>query len=149
MRQKQINISHMQCWVFRLAQTRWNKTPMETAMLFKQHDVFPFIEEFYDTLHMSSYDHALDVITTMLKQNGVLIDTCPISYETKEACAVETMRYMLDQYSQDTSLSFGEALLKFSMSTTYQVLFDFDTAVWKEGPDYLRSLFERALAQQN
>lgn len=77
------------------------------------------------------------------------LNTCSIPYETKEACAVETMRYMLEKYSQDTNLSFEEALLKFSMSTTYQVLFDFDTAVWKEGPDYLRSLFERALAQQN
>lgn len=56
---------------------------------------------------------------------------------------------MLEKYAQDTNLSFEDALLRFSMSTTYQVLFDFDTEVWKEGPDYLRSLFERALTQQN
>ena len=76
-------------------------------------------------------------------------NTCSIPYETKEACAIETMRYMLEKYAQDTNLSFEDALLRFSMSTTYQVLFDFDTEVWKEGPDYLRSLFERTLTQQN
>ena len=76
-------------------------------------------------------------------------NTCSIPFETKEACAVETMRYMLQKYAEDANISFEDALLKFSMSTTYRALFDFDTEVWKEGPDYLRSLFERALAQQN
>lgn len=34
MSQEQINISHMQCWLFRMAQSKWNKTPEETASLF-------------------------------------------------------------------------------------------------------------------
>ncbi len=68
----------------------------------------------------------------------------PISQQTKEACAIETMRYMLQTYAQDMGTSFEEALFRFSTSSAYQVLFDFDTAVWKEGPDYLRSLFDRA-----
>ena len=66
--------------------------------------------------------------------------------ETKEACAIETMCYMLQTYSLDKHVSFEEALLVFSSSSTYQALFDFETGVWKEGPDYLRSLFDRALA---
>ena len=73
MSQEQINISHMQCWLFRLAQTRWNKTPEETALLFKQHDVFAFIAEFYDTLHLSSYGHALGDVEAMLRKKGVLV----------------------------------------------------------------------------
>lgn len=71
-----------------------------------------------------------------------------ISNETKEACAVETMRYMLQGYAQDKGLSFEDVFFAFSTSTTYEVLFDFETEVWKEGPDYLRSLFEKALAKQ-
>lgn len=72
-------------------------------------------------------------------------DNTSVSTETKEACAIETMRYMLQNYSQDKGMPFEDALLLFTTSSTYQVLFDFDTQVWKEGPDYLRSLFERAL----
>ncbi len=72
-------------------------------------------------------------------------DNTSVSAETKEACAIETMRYMLQNYSLDKAIPFEEALLLFTTSSTYQVLFDFDTQVWKEGPDYLRSLFEQAL----
>ena len=71
----------------------------------------------------------------------------PVSAQTKEACAIETMRYMLQNFAQDKQISFEDALLTFSASSTYQVLFDFETEVWKEGPDYLRSLFDRALIQ--
>lgn len=68
-----------------------------------------------------------------------------ISTETKEACAIETMHYMLQRYASENDLTFEEAMLKFASSSTYEVLFDFETAVWKEGPDYLLCLFERAL----
>lgn len=67
-----------------------------------------------------------------------------IANETKEACAVETMRCMLQRYAQDQNIPFEDALIAFSTSSTYQVLFDFETGVWREGPDYLRSLFDRA-----
>lgn len=77
------------------------------------------------------------------------LNTFSVPDETKEACAVETMRFMLEKYSLDTGLTFEDALVKFSTSSTYKVLFDFETAVWKEGPDYLRSLFEKSLIQQN
>lgn len=71
----------------------------------------------------------------------------PVPAATKEACAIETMRYMLQNYARDKQISFEDALLTFSSSSTYQVLFDFDTEVWKEGPDYLRSLFDHALTK--
>lgn len=71
-----------------------------------------------------------------------------VSNETKEACAIETMRYMLQQYAQDNQLTFEDAFFAFSTSSTYLALFDFETEVWKEGPDYLRCLFEKALIKQ-
>lgn len=71
-----------------------------------------------------------------------------VSDETKEACAIETMRYMLQQYAQDHQFTFEDAFFAFSTSSTYLVLFDFETEVWKEGPDYLRCLFEKALIKE-
>lgn len=67
-----------------------------------------------------------------------------ITTAIKEACAIETMRCMLQRYAQDKNISFENSLVAFSNSSTYQVLFDFETGVWREGPDYLRSLFDRA-----
>lgn len=65
----------------------------------------------------------------------------------KNACAVNLMRTMLVKYAQKHDISFEDALIQFSASSTYGMLFDFDTAVWKEGPDYLLSLYEEELAQ--
>lgn len=166
----QSNISHMQCWLFRLAQSKWGLTPADTIALFKRFGIFEYIVDCYDILHLSSYHHTLSDIETMLAHNGITIFTddkashrtgfsfsfdnhkdiytTTVSDETKEACAIETMCYMLRKYAADNNLGFEDAFFEFSSSTTYQVLFDFETAVWKEGPDYLRSLFENALTKQ-
>ena len=79
----------------------------------------------------------------ILTSNPVIPD------KTKEACAIETMRFMLQKYSEDNNIPFKDAFFTFSTSTTYHVLFDFETEVWKEGPDYLRSLFEDSLRKNN
>lgn len=60
----------------------------------------------------------------------------------KEACAIETMCYMLREYAIEKNVSFETAMTSFVDSIVYQTLFDFDTGVWKEGPDYLRHLFD-------
>lgn len=73
MSQEQINISHMQCWLFRLAQSKWKQTPEETTSLFKQFDIFGYIADCYDTLHLSSYQHALNDIEALLAQKGVVV----------------------------------------------------------------------------
>jgi hypothetical protein len=69
-----------------------------------------------------------------------------ISTDKKNACAIRVMRTMLVKYAEKHQLSFDEAMLRFSESSAYEMLFDFETEVWKEGPDYLMMLFEEALA---
>lgn len=166
----QSNISHMQCWLFRLAQSTWKLTPADAIALFKRFCIFEYIADCYDILHLSSYQNALSDIETMLAHNGITVFTddkashrtdfsfsfdnhkdiyaTTISDETKEACAVGTIHYMVRQYAVGNNLSFEDAFFAFASSTTYEVLFDFETAVWKEGPDYIRSLFENALTKQ-
>jgi hypothetical protein len=73
MSQNQIDIADMQCWIFRMAQTKWNMSPIECARLFKQYDVFGFIENCYDMLHLSSYQCTLDDVEEMLRNNGVIV----------------------------------------------------------------------------
>jgi len=64
-------IHHMETWLFYQAQKRWNRSPEETAEIFKKYGVFEYIAECYDYLHLSSYDLALDRIDTLLKNKGV------------------------------------------------------------------------------
>lgn len=69
----------------------------------------------------------------------------PVSAEMKEATAITVLRCMLISYAEEKKLPFESALLSFSQSLTYEALFDFETEIWKEGPDYLRGLYEEEL----
>ena len=55
MSERDIDISDMQCWVFRMAQKRWEKSPVECVAIFEKNDVLGFISRCYDMLHLSSY----------------------------------------------------------------------------------------------
>ena len=68
-----IDVADMQCWVFRMAQDKWKKTPEECAKLFQDNDIFGFISSCYEILHLSSYECALDDVEEMLKNRGIFI----------------------------------------------------------------------------
>ena len=61
----------MQCWVFRMAQTKWKLSAGECAALFRKYDILGFIDECCGLLHLSSYACALDDIETMLHNQGL------------------------------------------------------------------------------
>ena len=65
-----------------------------------------------------------------------------VTNEMKEATAITVMRCMLVTFSEEKHIPFEQAMLDFSKSRTYEDLFDFDTEIWKEGPDYLRDLYD-------
>lgn len=65
-----------------------------------------------------------------------------VSTERKEATAITVMRCMLMSYANENHIPFEQAILEFSKSATYEDLFDFETEIWKEGPDYLRALYD-------
>ena len=52
------------------------------------------------------------------------------------------MRCMLVNLSEENRTPFEQELLEFAESKTYGDLFDYETRIWAEGPDYLRGLYE-------
>ena len=68
-----------------------------------------------------------------------------ITSDQKEATAIIVMRCMLLAYAEKQHIPFEDALLSFSQSKTYEALFDLDTEIWKESPEYLRCLYEEEL----
>lgn len=70
---KQLDIADMQCWVFRMAQTKWNMPAKDCAELFKKYDILGFISECYDILHLNSYSCVLNDVESLLKNKGVLV----------------------------------------------------------------------------
>ncbi len=55
----------------------------------------------------------------------------------KEYTALTVMRLMLNTYANSAGVSFDDALEAFTTSNAYEALFDYDTGLWREGPDYL------------
>ena len=51
-----IDIADMQCWVFRMAQSKWKMSLSDCAELFKKYDILGFIADCYDILHLNSYE---------------------------------------------------------------------------------------------
>jgi hypothetical protein len=75
MSQRQLDIANMQCWIFHMAQSKWKLTPKECAELFKKYDIWGFISECYELLHVSSYACALDDVEDILRANGEHVST--------------------------------------------------------------------------
>ena len=75
----------------------------------------------------------------MAIQNNVITE------KQMEACAISTMRRMVEKYAEKKSISFEDAFFQFANSYVYEALFDFETHIWMEGPDYLMALYEEAL----
>ncbi len=77
--------------------------------------------------------------------------TCdnPVTTERKEATAITVMRCMLTAYADEKNLPFDQVMLAFSQSKTYEDLFDFSTDIWKEGPEYLRGLYDEEMTQDS
>ena len=73
MSQEQINITDMQCRLFRMAQREWNLSPSACTEVFQKNKVFDFISECYDSLHLSSYQCALDDVAELLRAKGVAV----------------------------------------------------------------------------
>lgn len=73
MTERQLGIANMQCWVFRMAQLKWELSPKECAKLFKKYDILGFISKCYEFLHVNSYNCALEDVEDILKANGVNI----------------------------------------------------------------------------
>ena len=67
------DIADMQCWVFRMAQSKWKMSPSDCAELFKKYDILGFIADCYDILHLNSYECALHDVESLLKNRGVTV----------------------------------------------------------------------------
>lgn len=60
-----------------------------------------------------------------------------VTNEQKDFVATEMLRLVVENIKLKEKKSFDAAFSKFVKSAAYDVLYDFDTEVWKEGPDYI------------
>ncbi|MFA6938367.1 MAG: hypothetical protein WCQ67_09070 [Treponema sp.] len=65
------------------------------------------------------------------------------SDKEKEYTARTTMKLMIEKYAKKNSLSYEDSLLEFCSTPVYNLLFDFSSGLWTQGPDYLLCTFEK------
>lgn len=128
---------------------RKSKSLDECSFIFKQHNIFRYLSECYDYLHffdivflVSHIDDVIEKGIVYSKRNINLFDKG--TKEIKEYCmhnlvsmVVEKLHAHYPQYSEIDLIS------EFSQSRTYALLFDLETGLWKEGPDYILSLYTK------
>lgn len=73
MKYEKIDITDMQCWVFRLAQKKWNISAQRCTDIFRQYHILDYIEECYDVLHVRSYQAVLEDVEDILSGNGMVM----------------------------------------------------------------------------
>ncbi len=66
-------IQEMKCFVFRIAQQRWQVSPEKCAEIFDRLDVYAFIQECYDILHLSGYECVVNDIEKMMAEEGIQV----------------------------------------------------------------------------
>ena len=67
------DVNNMKMWVFRLAQTKWNKSSGQCARFFAKNGIFSIISDCYDYLHLMSYKSVVTEIEEILESRGVKI----------------------------------------------------------------------------
>lgn len=75
MTSRESEILSMQIRLFRQFMERHQVDKDVASRIFKDYDIFGFISECYDALHLSSDNCALNDIDTLLKNSGVSLET--------------------------------------------------------------------------
>lgn len=65
------DVNNMKCWAFRIAETKWSKTPRELTKIFDENKLYDCIDNNYDYLHLMSYDAVVDELKQILFSRGI------------------------------------------------------------------------------
>ena len=65
-----------------------------------------------------------------------------MSYEQKVFCAELILTAAIMDMAEDEGISRQEARSRIINSPAYDALYNFDTRLWAQGPDYFRSFYQ-------
>ena len=140
--------------IFRMFCEKLQVSSADTNKLFATYGVWKYIEDTYDMLRLSSDECAVKDILVMLKVNGIKLrgETCnkPETVndkitEQKRFCADLILTDAIMDMADEEGIILQEARNKIINSNAYIALYDFETGLWENGPDYFRDFFRRMI----
>ena len=140
--------------IFRMFCEKLQVSSADTNKLFETYGVWKYIEDTYDMLRLSSDECAVKDILVMLKVNGIKLrgETCnkPETVndkitEPKSFCADLILTDAIMDMADEEGIILQEARNKIINSNAYAAIYDFETGLWENGPDYFRDFLQRMI----
>ena len=66
-----------------------------------------------------------------------------MQYDKMKLCADMTLANAIEDMASAENISIEESRNRILESKAYECLYDFDTEMWKEGPDYFRDFMKK------
>ena len=143
----EMRVFKMFCDIAKLSASEGNR-------IFDSYGIWKYIEDTYEMMHLNGDESALMNIFKVLQLKdiglGVVgsniinqeLEKTTMDNEQKVFCAELILTAAIMDMAEDEGISRQEARSRIINSLAYDTLYNFDTGLWSEGPDYFRSFYQ-------
>ena len=137
-------ILFFQTRIFRMFCMEAKISPVEGDELFSKYGIWDYLKDAYDVLHLNGDEYALNDVMEILKAKGakIVLVTPNMNFEQKTFCADLILTDAIMDMAEEEGITLQEARSKFIKSKAYDALYDFETGLWANGPDYFRAFYK-------
>ena len=138
--------------IFRMFCEKLQVSPVDANKLFEKYGIWKYIEDTYDMLKLNGDECAVNDIWEILKVKGIKIEgefyNKPETVndkitEQKRFCADLILTDAIMDMAEEDGITWQEARSKIINSNAYTALYDFETGLWGNGPDYFRDFYKK------
>lgn len=138
--------------IFRMFCEKLQVSPVDANKLFEKYGIWKYIEDTYDMLKLNGDECAVNDIGKILKVKGIKLEgefyNKPETVndkitEQKRFCADMILTDAIMDMAEEDGITWQEARSKIINSSAYTTLYDFETGLWGNGPDYFRDFYKK------
>lgn len=138
--------------IFRMFCEKLRVSPVDANKLFEKYGIWKYIEDTYDMLKLNGDECAVNDIWEILKVKGIKLEgefyNKPETVndkitEQKKFCADLILTDAIMDMAEEDGITWQEARSKIINSNAYTALYDLETGLWGNGPDYFRDFYKK------
>lgn len=138
--------------IFRMFCEKLQVSPVDANKLFEKYGIWKYIEDMYDMLKLNGDECAVNDIWEILKVKGIKLEgefyNKPETVndkitEQKRFCADLILTDAIMDMAEEDGITQQEARSKIINSNAYTALYDLETGLWGNGPDYFRDFYKK------
>ncbi len=140
-------VLYMEARIIRQFCQKYDMAPKAVNELFEKFQIWDYIESCYDSLHTAGDEYVLSEISDILRGKGFMLFSIGSIenkiFKSRNTCADMILADAIEDYAREENLSRAEARSLILNSKAYECLYDFETNLWMEGPDYFIDFFRK------